>query len=376
VGEPVTVYVRMNASNLGTTSGNIVLTTNDATQKDIAVSGIKTGTFYSKSTGNLNVLANWGSNTDGTGTAPISFSENGSVYEIRNRATATIDANWAVSGSASKVVVGDGTNAVDFTIPADFALSGTVDVANSGKLTIENTTLPTIGLLSNGSNIEYKNIAIDLATSFTYHHLKISGTGTKNFPAGTVTINGNLIIENTTINGATTNPFSTILLRGNLTYVGTVIPPADANSITISTNGTALGTQIFDGAGNIMRWFRIQSNTANTIQINNADKLLLGNNSGGGVTLVDGSILNMNGNDFQLFNNAGTSSAFLLNTTGSISVSAATDFIIERTGNGNLGTLRFTNGANTMDSFTYNHTGSSNRSTRPAGSSAPRAGTR
>ena len=362
VGEPVTIYVRQSASTLGAVSGNITHTSTGANNPNVAVSGTRTGTYYSKSTGNLDDLANWGLNTDGTGSAPANFTTNGVIYEIRNRATATIGANWVVSGTASKVVVGDGTNAIDFTIPSGSTLTGTIDVSNAAELTIENTTAPTFGTFATNSTLEYNNIAVTLSNSTTYRNLKLSGTGTKTFPGNTVTITGNLTFDGITINGAGVSPFSTILLAGNLTYVGTVTPPIATNSITLSTNGIAAGTQTFTGAGNTLRWFRITTTTANTILLSTtggSSNVLLGNSISGGLTLLDGSVLNMNGNDLELFNNSGTNEAFVM-TTGTISATSSTDFTIARTGNGNLGPLRFTTGSNTIGNLTLNHAGATN----------------
>lgn len=363
VGEPVTIYVRQSASTLGAVSGNITHTSSGSNNPNVAVSGSRTGTYYSKSTGNLDDLANWGLNTDGTGTSPANFTSDGIIYEIRNRATATLGANWVVSGAASKVVVGDGTNATDFTIPSGFTLTGTIDVSNVAELTIENTIAPTFGTFATNSTLEYNNVAVTLSTSTTYRNLKLSGIGTKTFPGNTVTITGNLTLDGTTLNGSSSNPFSTILLAGDLTYVGTVNAPADANSITLSTNGTAAGTQTITGAGNTVRWFRITTTTANTVVLSTTggtSNIYLGNGAGGGITLFDGSVLNMNGNDFQLFNGTSTGSAAFVMTTGTISTTSATDFTIERTINGALGTLRFTTGSNTIGNLTLNHAGATN----------------
>lgn len=364
VGEPVTIYVRQSASSLGVVSGNITHSSTGSNNPTVAVSGTRTGSYYSKSSGNLEELGTWGINTDGSGSSPSNFSTDGIIYEIRNRATATIGANWTVSGAASKVLVGDGTNSTDFTIPSTFTLTGTIDVSNAGELTIENTTAPTIGTVADNGTVEYKNVAFTLSAAATYKNLKLSGSGTKTFPGNTTTITGNLILDNVTLDAPSSLPFSTILLGGNLTYIGTVTPPADANSITLSTNGTAGGTQTISGAGNTLRWFRIQSTTANTILLSTSggtSNLSLGNNSGGGLTLVDGSVLNMNGNDLTLFNSSSTSTAFLFNNTASISTNSTSDFTFERTGNVNLGTIRFTTGASTIGSLTLNHTGSTNK---------------
>jgi hypothetical protein len=364
VGEPVTIYVRQSANTLGSVSGNITHSSTGSNNPNVVVSGTRTGSYYSKSLGNLDEVGTWGINADGSGISPSNFSSDGIVYEIRNRTNATIGANWTVSGTASKVVVGNGTDATDFTIPSNYTLTGTIDVSANAELTIENTTSPTLGTLAPSSTLEYNNLAVTLSTAVTYRNLKLTGTGTKTFPGNTVTVSGNLTLDGCTLTGASSSPFSTILLAGNLTYSGVVAPPADANSITLSTNGTSSSTQTITGAGNIVRWFRIQTTTANTILLSStggSSNLLIGNSSGGGLTLSDGSVLNMNGNDLTLFNSSSASSAFVFNNTATLSTNSSTDFTIERTGNGNLGTIRFTTGASTIGSLTLNHTGSANK---------------
>ena len=74
--------------------------------------------YYSKPAGNLNLTASWGRNTNGTGATPINFTTANCLYIIVNNATPTITANWTVSGASSRVQVGDGVQAINFTIPS------------------------------------------------------------------------------------------------------------------------------------------------------------------------------------------------------------------------------------------------------------------
>lgn len=358
VSEPVTIYVRQNASSIGAFSGNIINASTGATDVNVAVSGLRTGTLYSKSTGDLSDLNTWGTGTDGSGTAPSNFTAAGVIYEIRNRSTASISNPWTVSGTGSKVVVGDGTNMIDFTIPSTAAFSGLIDVSNNAELTVENSSLPTFNSLATNSTVEFKDISLNIPLNLSYGNLKLTGTGTKSFQGNTTTILGNLTLSNTQLNGLSSSPFSTIDLKGDLTYVGTVTPPADANSITLRTTGAAGGTQTITGAGNTVRWFRIQATTANTILLSTtggSSELLLGNATSGGLILIASSTLNMNGNDLTFF--PGGSTAFNL-SSGTISVSPTTDFTLNKTNSGSLGTINFTPGSNTMGSLTLNHTGS------------------
>jgi hypothetical protein len=325
---------------------------------DVLITPIPNSSLYSKATGDLDNLNTWGTNTDGSGTAPSNFTSNGMIYEIRNRSAATISSNWVVSGTGSKVVVGDGTNAIDFTIPSTAAFSGLIDLSNNAELTVENSSLPTFNSLAANSTVEFKDISLNIPLNLSYGNLKLTGTGTKSFQGNTTTVLGNLTLSNTQLNGPSSSPFSTIDLKGDLTYVGTVNPPADANSITLRTTGAAGGTQTITGAGNTVRWFRITATTANTILLSTtggSSDLLLGNATSGGIILIASSALNMNGNDLTFF--PGGSTAFNL-FTGTISVSPTTDFTLNKTNSGSLGTINFTPGSNTMGSLTLNHTGS------------------
>ena len=158
--------------------------------------------YYSKSSGNLELLASWGSNTDGTGIAPENFTTTGVTYYIRNNTAPTIGANWTVSGTGSKIIVGDGTNACNFTIAATFTLTSAIDVSASGTLT-----------LAANSNV----------TSGARLTLKSSATGTGKIAAlgGGATITDNITTETYIPGGRRayrflSHPFSTTLNMGSL----------------------------------------------------------------------------------------------------------------------------------------------------------------
>ncbi len=358
IGEPLTIYVVMNTTTIGANTGNISHSSTGATTKNVSVTGTRTARFYSKSTGDLEVLSTWGENTDGTGNAPTDFITGGQIFEIRNRATATIGAAWTVSGSGSKVVVGDGTNAVDFTIPSAFAFTGTADVSNAGELTIENTTLPTLGLLAIGSTIEYKDIALNIPNTtndaITYRNLKLTGSGVKTFKGSNTDVSGNLTLDNTTLNGPSASPFGTVRLAGDMTYVGTVTPPADANSITLFTNGTTAGTQTINGGTSLIRWFRIQVGTANTVVVNGTGGILVANNSGGGITVNDGGTLDIGSTNLTIFNGTAIGTAFTFGASGRIAVNGS-NWLLQRSVINTLGTIRFHPTSNTLGNLTLNH---------------------
>lgn len=354
-------YVRFNPQSGGAKSGNLGFTGGGVTSPPtISVSGTGVTNYYTK-TGTATALQNtssWTTNASGgAGTEPSDFTSNAQIFNIANNTTTTISGNWTVSGTGSKIVVSSG----DFTIPSGNTVTATIDVNGGAELTIENATLPTFGTLAANSTVQYNNVSLTLPASTTYGNLTLSGTGTKTFPGNTTTVTGNLVIDNTTIDAPGASPFATILLAGNLTYQGTVTNPIDANSITLQTNGSASGTQTITANGNTVRYFRIQTTTANTLLMSTtggSSNILVGNSASGGITLLDGSVLNLNGNDLTFL--AGGGASLILNTTGSISGGAQTDLTFARGGTATLGTLRMTSGSNTVRSLTLNHSGSSN----------------
>lgn len=152
--------------------------------------------YYSKSTGNLDALATWGLSTDGTGTAPANFTAANQIFNVRNNATPIIGGNWTVSGAGSKVIVGDGTDAITFTVPPVLVFNSTCDISNNGTLRITSTAgTPYSGILTvnNGG---------------TYEHARNGGT----IPAATWNAGSNCnitgITNSTTLSGLTQS-FST-----------------------------------------------------------------------------------------------------------------------------------------------------------------------
>jgi len=183
--------------------------------------------YYSKSTGNLELTTSWGSVADGSGTNPVNFTNNGQVFFLKNRTTATLTNNLAVTGTYSKLVVGDGVSATTLTIPSNYSLTGSVDLATLSNLTISNTTVPAIGAVSDNTTVTYNATGDQVVGEATYYNLSLSGSGTKtmNSTTGSVMINNVLSIAS----GITVdNQGNNILIYGA--------------STGIANNGIATGT--------------------------------------------------------------------------------------------------------------------------------------
>ncbi len=361
VGQPVPVYVRYFPASPGSTSANIAHSGAGVTPaQNVAVSGVSTAYYYSKATGDLTDPATFNTATDGSGTDATNFTSNNQSFEIRNRTTTTIASNWTVSGTSSKIIVGNG---VDFTIPSANTVTGTIDVLNGGELTLENAVLPTLGALATGSTVEYaQTTAINILNTttdvVTYSNLKLSNSGIKTFKINSTTVTGNLTYDGST-NGplnieASGNPFTTINLAGNLTYLGTVTNPIDATSYTLVTNGS--GTQTITGNGNTARFFRITNSTpGNNVILSTAGgstNALVGNATSGGVILGNATAtLSLNGNTLTFFAGGTT-----ITSTGTITGSQTSNIVINSTAT-NFGTLRFTSGSQILKDLTLNGSG-------------------
>ncbi len=212
---------------------------------DFRVTGLPTNSFYSKSTGNLDVLTNWGDQTDGSGTNPTDFVTDGYTYYIRNNATPTIGANWTVSGTGSKVVV-EAVSSSNFSVPSGFSFTGTIDVESGATLTLTNTVVPTLGTLGATSTVVYGAASSQTITATTYGNLTASTTATvaiAHVLGGNVVVGGILNIVGTTGPARITIGANTLTMNGTIAGTGTLTGSTTSN-IVIGGTG-ALGTLNF-----------------------------------------------------------------------------------------------------------------------------------
>jgi hypothetical protein len=213
-----------------------------------------TGNYYSKSTGNLELTSSWGTNTDGTGNAPANFTTAGNTFNIRNNATPTIGASWTVSGTGSKIVVGDGTNACNFTIASTFVVtSPNTDISNNGTITRTSSVVQSLGslnVLAGGTyDHNFATGSLPNATWAATSTLLVSADlQSNNF--GGVTF-GNVTFRNTagtTMFTGTSALSSTIAGNLNLEGTGTIIMSSQLSAngtLTVNGNVTISGNSIF-----------------------------------------------------------------------------------------------------------------------------------
>ncbi|TAE10103.1 MAG: T9SS C-terminal target domain-containing protein [Bacteroidetes bacterium] len=170
------------------------------------------GNYYLKAGGVISTLTDWGSNTDGTGANPSALNEANAIWNIRNNASVNNPSAWTL-GTASKIIVGDGASATNFTLPTGANVTGTIDVANLGTLTLQNTTNPTLGALAGGSAVDYNGTGAQTIAVANYSNLIVSGTRTGSptitLASGTIDVAGTFSVTTTGV-GSYTNTGNTV----------------------------------------------------------------------------------------------------------------------------------------------------------------------
>jgi len=276
--------------------------------------------YYSKPTGNLNLLATWGLNTDGTGASPLNFTSVNCTYVITNTTSATIAAAWAVSGAGSKVQLGDGLGSVEFVVPTTAAFTGSIDVLNSATLSIYNTTIPTMGALSAGSTVRYLRVGAQNVAAASYYNLIIDGTGQKSL-LNTVSA---AITNSLVINSGNTFRFHTVntltaTLTGSVSGTGAII--GNVNSNLIINGAGNLGTLTFSTNFNL-RQLTLNRTPSGLLSL--GSNLTIANSfiHSNGQLNLNGRLLTLNG--AITFPAAISNGAFVGSSTSSLTINAST----------------------------------------------------
>ncbi len=160
-------------------TGNVANMFIDGTTYTNDVAFVAYPNYFSKSTGGLNLLATWGGNSDGSGTAPSNFTTPGQGFYIWNNPSPTLTAGWVVSGGGTLVNLGNGINPITFTVPSNYTYTGSIDVLRHAILNLQNTTYPTLGVLYPGSAVRYSASGNQNVIPYDYWDLSIRGGGIK-----------------------------------------------------------------------------------------------------------------------------------------------------------------------------------------------------
>lgn len=194
------------------------------------------GTF----TGFTNVN-NWDLSTDDT-MHPSNFTDNDQIFSIEvTSQDVELDGDWTVSGTNSKVVVGDGLSSTVFTIPENFSYTGTIDVAASSTLNVTNNIVPTMGTLSSTSTVVYNEsvgASNQIIAAGTYGNLTIRQSTPIKELQTSIDVTGDLTFNDTEF---TVTSSSTITLDGDLSLLQTVVFNSNlGTNLSLTHNGSSV----------------------------------------------------------------------------------------------------------------------------------------
>lgn len=289
---------------------------------DISITGTSAPIYYWKGSGNLDVLSNWGDNSDGSGTAPSNFTNDGQIFNIVNGTSATIGSNWTVTGIGSAVKVGDGTTwNVNFTIPSTNYLTLTnaqLIVNSSSTLTLQHATnylsASSVSLSTNSTVDFAQSSAVNLWSGGTFENLTISGGGVKSC-SGANTINGILNLNGTNLQMAANQ---NLTMNGTLTGSGSLV--AALGNMVIGGTG-AFGTLKFSVANPSIRNFTLNRSGNGTVIL--GSNLTFAAGGAGNVALTAG-VLDLNGKLLTISRGVTFSSATIKgSTTSSLSIAGS-----------------------------------------------------
>ena len=223
--------------------------------------------YYYKGTGSLASLSSWGSNADGSGTNPSNFSSNYQRFVIKNTTSVTTDAPWVVSGTGSKIIVGDPSSAgVTLTVDTLKSITGYMDITDassgSNSLIVEDFIPSTIGLpalvlgsLHANSEVHYKAKGY-IYGAFTYGKLFVDGglaTDTVSFYGTPHRILTSFNIgANSTAYFSSTSAYYLDVSSAAVTIAGTVMTPRVTGFVSSNVAlGSANAALQFSGAENL-----------------------------------------------------------------------------------------------------------------------------
>lgn len=319
-------------------------------------------TYYSKPTGALNVLSTWGTNTNGTGTSPANFTSANCTYVAVNNTAPTITGNWSVTGANSKVIIGDGTQSINFTVPflrtaaATFSvmvnstLTSNIGSTVTGSLIHVNGTLvlaggtnPTLGTLAANSTVIYSRPAAQTVVNATYGNLTLSGFGAKTLSnISNTTVNGALTINSWCTFVLNTNTARTCTLNGTLSGAGTIT--GGSNSRLLIGGSGNMGTLNLTGGVQTLYSFEVNRAAMGLINLNGSLTVSTIFTHSSGVLALNSNALTLNG-----------TVTLPASAAGSLSGSATSTLSISATSITNA--LYFTPGSQTLNSFSYNSNG-------------------
>jgi hypothetical protein len=190
-------------------------------------------TFYSVTSGDPNVLANWNTARDGSGLAAANFTTLGDVFTIQNTHVMTNVAPWTLgvllSAPVALTIENGGTLKADFQVV--IANTGATFTMESGSTFIQNNTASMSSGIFNGLE------QLDINSNF---EVRVANTA---YPAGSVISSGgygNFIVNLTATSTTAVATNGAVIVKGNMIVKSTGTQPfavGNINNTLLTVNG-------------------------------------------------------------------------------------------------------------------------------------------
>jgi chitodextrinase len=249
---------------------------------EIQVDNTVPGLYYSLGEGDLINLTTWKKTSDGTGASPTNFSDPGQTFVIINRSAASVNAAWTISPD-SKIVVSEG-----ITFDVNSSCSCSIELKDNATLNLNHENIPLLKTVSQSATINFASASSIPAGS--YGNIILTGSGTKTFLADSTLIYGNLTMnDNLTLTGPDNE--TTLVIGGNVVMNETATPVLKQDLHVLFTSNSLHTFQLTSDLA--LSKITVQENS--TVKVNNSNllTLTLGNPSGGGLRLQNGSLLDI-----------------------------------------------------------------------------------
>jgi hypothetical protein len=137
--------------------------------------------YYTTPTGDLDALATWGTSLDGGDEKPTDFTTDNQQFYVLTNTSATVSANWTISGLNTELVIGNSVTATSFSVPASFSVvADNLVLTNASDITV----VTNASLSANQSFTNLGTITVESGASFIQTATTPTNTG-----SGTYTMN-------------------------------------------------------------------------------------------------------------------------------------------------------------------------------------------
>jgi hypothetical protein len=230
--------------------------------------------FYYDGSGDLNSTANWGTNTDGTGTAPVDFVTASQIFIIQNATNIVFNSGtWTVSGTGSKAVLGNPTYAtpgtpspaITLTIAAGSSIVATpqlfeVSLPSSGnhKIIYQNTTALSLGTVNDTNlELEFDGATITTTTSRTFGNVRLKNGANIDMGGASAVMNNLTIDGGCTLSGPIGGSANYIAIKtGGIVTINGIFKAGRTGSVTarggLYTTGVAIPVTVNTSFGTLL----------------------------------------------------------------------------------------------------------------------------